>query len=72
MSERLPAVEVLLDELLAEMRRHYEHATFANNIIIGGELRLRCRRCLRAPVPRAWVMRPLCEQCLDQANAAMS
>ena len=55
------------DDVLAEMRRQYEHATLESHMLDeNGEVRLRCGRCGIRPVPKGWSFIQACDPCLSE------
>lgn len=54
------------EEMLAEMRRHYEYATLESHILVDGVLYGRCNLCHERPIPHTAHHVMLCDACLDE------
>jgi hypothetical protein len=59
------------EQLLAEMRRHYEFATLENHMLVDGALYLRCTKCWLRPVPHGWSFIPRCNECLSDTASSV-
>lgn len=54
------------EEMLAEMRKQYEHATLESHILVDGVLFVRCRICGKNPLPPNFGSVLWCDPCLDE------
>lgn len=58
------------EEMLAEMRKHYEYAMLEDYILVDGVLYGRCRICRVRPIPHTAVHVMWCDQCMDECEAS--
>lgn len=56
------------EELLAEMRKHYQYATLEDYILVDGVLYGRCGICRKRPIPHTAIHVMWCDECMNECE----